>query len=75
MREKSLLKILSRLIAKACKYEEKFEWDLTKPDGQPGRCLDFAKAQQHLAWCDETPLEDGFQRTVDWWEKNSGLTG
>jgi len=69
------IKDLSHLIAKACNYEGTIEWDLTKPDGQPRRCLDFAKAQQHLAWCAETSLEDGIQRTVEWWEKNSGLTG
>ena len=34
---------------------------------------DIAKAQQHLAWCAETSLENGIQRTVDWWEKNSGV--
>ena len=67
------IKDLSHLIAKACKYQGKIEWDLSKPDGQPRRCLDIAKAQQHLAWCAETSLENGIQRTVDWWEKNSGV--
>ena len=67
------IKDLSHLIAKACKYQGKIEWDLSKPDGQPRRCLDIAKAQQHLAWCSETSLENGIQRTVDWWEKNSGV--
>ena len=67
------IKDLSHLIAKACKYQGKIEWDLSKPDGQPRRCLDIARAQQHLAWCAETSLENGIQRTVDWWEKNSGV--
>ncbi len=66
------IKDLSHLIAKACKYQGKVEWDLSKPDGQPRRCLDIAKAQQHLAWCAETSLENGIQRTVDWWEKTVG---
>lgn len=67
------IKDLSHLIANACKYQGKIEWDLSKPDGQPRRCLDIAKAQQHLAWYAETSLENGIQRTVDWWEKNSGV--
>jgi len=66
------IKELSHLIAKACNYEGEIKWDLTKPDGQPRRCLDFAKAQEHLLWCAETSLEEGIQRTVEWWDHNRG---
>lgn len=55
------------LIANLCGFKGKIEWDSTKPDGQPRRCLDISRAQQLLGWQPEMSLEEGLRRTIEWW--------
>lgn len=45
-------------------------WDTTKPDGQPRRCLDTSRAERLFGFRATTSLEDGLQRTVEWYRKN-----
>jgi GDP-L-fucose synthase len=42
-------------------------WDSSRPDGQPRRCLDTARAKQLLGWQANTTLADGLARTVEWY--------
>ena len=41
-------------------------WDESKPDGQPKRFLDTERAKRLMGFEAETSLEDGLQRTVEW---------
>jgi len=59
---------LTELVAKLCGFTGKIEWDATKPDGQPRRCLDVTRAREHLGFVARTPLEDGLKRTIAWFE-------
>lgn len=43
------------------------EWDATKPDGQPRRCLDTSRAQKLLGWKAQMPFEEGLARTIAWY--------
>jgi GDP-L-fucose synthase len=61
------IKALVELIARLCDYRGRIEWDATKPDGQPRRCLDTARARELLRWEAATELEDGLKRTIAWW--------
>jgi GDP-L-fucose synthase len=58
------------LIKELVGYEGEVEWDTTKPDGQPRRCLDTSRAWQEFEWRARTPLRDGLQRTIDWFMAN-----
>jgi len=62
---------LITLIARLCDFKGRIEWDATKPDGQPRRCLDTARAQRMLGWRAETSFENGLRATIDWWRKNA----
>lgn len=61
---------LVELIAKLCEFNGKIEWDATKPDGQPRRCLDITRANTRLGWQPQMPLEDGLRQTIAWWRQN-----
>ena len=57
---------LVELIARLMGFSGRVEWDASKPDGQPRRCLDVSRAEQMLGWRAQVGLEDGLRRTVDW---------
>ncbi len=61
------IKDLVELIAKLTGFEGRIEWDASKPDGQPRRCLDTSKAQRLLDWTADTPFERGLTSTIEWW--------
>ena len=62
------IKDLVELIARLCKFEGKIEWDATKPDGQPRRCLDTSKAKEAMGWEAQVGFEEGLKRTITWFE-------
>jgi len=57
-----LLGIIRNLVG----YEGGVQWDLSKPDGQPRRCLDTSRAFAEFGWRSKTPLREGLQRTIAW---------
>jgi len=42
------------------------EWEPSKPDGQPRRWLDTARARREFGFRAATPLEEGLRRTHAW---------
>jgi len=67
------IKDLVELIAKLCKFTGKIEWDPTKPDGQPRRCLDTSKAKQAMGWQAQVGFKEGLKRTIEWFEQQDEL--
>jgi GDP-L-fucose synthase len=63
---------LAGAIARATGFTGRFRWDVTKPDGQPRRCLDTSRAKRLLDWSASTPLDEGLKRTVDWYREQRG---
>ncbi|MGH2619236.1 MAG: GDP-L-fucose synthase, partial [Anaerolineales bacterium] len=45
-----------------------FEWDTSKPNGQPRRGLDTRKAKALFGFEARTSLEAGLRQTIDWYE-------
>lgn len=51
-------------------YEGAIEWDASKPDGQPRRCLDTSRAKKLFGFEAKTPFQIGLIETHDWWLAN-----
>ncbi len=64
------IKDLVHLIAEEVGYEGRIEWDPTKPDGQPRRCLEVSRARDLLGWEAEVSFREGLRRTIAWYESN-----
>lgn len=60
---------LASIIAKACGFGGRIEWDPSRPDGQPRRRLDISRAQSLLNWEARVDLEEGLRRTIAWWRQ------
>lgn len=54
------------LIKEIVEYKGEVEWDSSKPDGQPRRCLDTTRAQKEFGWHASTSFREGLQKTVEW---------
>lgn len=58
---------LVETIGRLTGFDGEIRWDATKPDGQPRRMLDTTRARERFGFVAETPLEDGLERTIAWW--------
>jgi GDP-L-fucose synthase len=64
------IKDLAELICDLCAFRGRIRWDATKPDGQPRRCLDTARAYAAFGFRAETPFRDGLIETINWYERH-----
>ncbi len=62
---------LAELICEFCAFKGSIRWDATKPDGQPRRCLDTARARETFGFEASTSLREGLAATIAWYEKES----
>ena len=62
------IKNLAEKIAELSNFKGKLVWDKSKPDGQPRRLLDTAKAQKEFNFKAQTSFEDGLRKTIEWYE-------
>ncbi|MBU2102825.1 MAG: GDP-L-fucose synthase [Candidatus Omnitrophica bacterium] len=61
------IKSLVELIATLTGFKGKVIWDKSKPDGQPRRCLDTAKAEKEFGFKAKTTFEEGLKKTIEWY--------
>jgi GDP-L-fucose synthase len=61
---------LAQTIARACRFEGKFVWDTSKPNGQPRRRLDVTRARERFGFEARTPFDRGVATTVAWYEEH-----
>lgn len=61
------IKDLVELIAELCGFTGKIQWDSTKPDGQPRRCLDTTRAKEYFGFTASTNFREGLQQTIEWY--------
>jgi GDP-L-fucose synthase len=63
------IKELAETIQKITKHKGEIIWDATKPDGTPRKLLDVSK-MYNLGWKHQLNLEQGIQKTYDWFLEN-----
>ena len=61
---------LTEIVAKKMKFNGKLIFDSSKPDGQYRKPSDTTKLKNYLPNFQWTPLEEGIERTVDWFLRN-----
>lgn len=61
------IKDLVEKIVKITGFNGRIQWDASKPDGQPRRCLDTARAKKLFGFTAKTSFDDGLKATVDWY--------
>jgi GDP-L-fucose synthase len=44
-----------------------YEWDTSKPDGQPRRCLDVNKAKEEFGFEAKVGFREGLEKTIEWY--------
>lgn len=62
---------LVHLIVRLTGFTGRIEWDATKPDGQPRRCLSTERAQRLLGWKARVGFEEGLRRTIEWYRAHA----
>jgi GDP-L-fucose synthase len=63
------IKDLVALIAEHTGFTGRIAWDTTKPNGQPRRCLDVARAEREFGFRARTRFEDGLRTTIEWYRE------
>ncbi len=64
------IKDLIEKIVSLTGFEGSLEWDSTKPDGQPRRCLDVSRAKE-FGFEAKVKFEEGLKNTIEWYEQNN----
>ena len=62
---------LAELIRELCGFMGKLEWDPSKPDGQPRRCVDTSQAETTFGFRARTGLREGLVRTIRWYQEQA----
>jgi GDP-L-fucose synthase len=68
-REISISDLLT-IIMRITGLEAEVVWETDKPDGQPRRCLDVARAENQFGFRARITMEQGIAETADWYLKN-----
>lgn len=66
------IKHLAETIQKITGHQGEIIWDSTKPDGTPRKLMDVTK-MHHLGWKHKIELEEGIQKTYDWFLENKDV--
>jgi len=61
---------LVNLISKIIGFKGQIKWDKSKPNGQPRRKVSNKLAEEKLSFKAETTLEEGLQKTIEWFQKH-----
>ncbi|MSR76836.1 MAG: GDP-L-fucose synthase [Candidatus Omnitrophica bacterium] len=60
---------VTEMIVKMTGFQGDIEWDDSKPNGQPRRCVDISRAEHFFGFKAKTALADGLKNTIDWYLK------
>ena len=60
---------IAELVADISGKSIDIQYDLTKPEGDRGRCADYTRAEKVLGWQPRTELQDGLRELYSWIKK------
>lgn len=60
------IKDLIITISKLMHYKGTINWDTSKPNGQPRRCVSTKRAEEKLSFRPSVSLKEGLRRTIKW---------
>jgi GDP-L-fucose synthase len=64
---------LAELVAELTGFRGRLVFDRTKPDGQPRRSLDVARARHSFGFSATTDFQTGLKRTIEWYRAQRGV--
>ena len=64
--EEITIRSLASMIAAEIGFTGRIEWDTSKPNGQPRRCLDVNRAKQFFGFQARHSLREGLKKTIQW---------
>lgn len=59
---------LYNLVCELVGFDGVVEWDTSRPDGQPRRCLDTTRAKREFGFEATTDFREGLKKTIDWYQ-------
>jgi GDP-L-fucose synthase len=59
------IKALAELIAELMGFDGEIQWDVSKPNGQPRRCLDVSRAREAFGFEATTDFRTGLSSTIE----------
>jgi GDP-L-fucose synthase len=65
---------LTELICQLMDFQGEIIWDLSKPNGQPRRCLDVERARQAFGFVAQVDFKEGLRQTIDWYRQQATPT-
>lgn len=68
--EEVTIRNLATMIAGEAGFTGQIEWDPSKPNGQPRRCLDVSRAKQLIGFQARHTLREGLKKTIAWFQAN-----
>jgi len=67
--QEMMIRDLVHLIAELTGYRGRIEFDASRPNGQPRRCLDVSRAEQEFGFRAKTDFRTGLRETIAWYEQ------
>jgi GDP-L-fucose synthase len=64
------IKDLAELVAGMMGFEGEIRWDVSKPNGQPRRCLDVSRAEKAFGFRARTDFHAGLDKTIRWFRES-----
>jgi GDP-L-fucose synthase len=68
------VRALAEKIAALTEFNGRISLDITKPNGQPRRCVDVTRAEREFGFRASTCLDKGLQKTLEWYLENREAT-
>jgi len=68
--EEVTIRDLAAMIAAEAGFTGQIEWDTTKPNGQPRRCLDVGRGKELFGFQAKHSLREGLKKTMQWFFSN-----
>jgi len=65
------IKDLAQKIIELMNADVTINWDTTKPNGQPRRCVSIEKAKREIGFEPKTSLEEGMKKTIEWFKEQN----